>query len=167
MDSDGIESFASQPLSNADVVYAEFADKKRTIESPEALNLPAAPVEGWEGGGFAEVDHGSDAGTEVEIPADGWYSVSVRYANGNGPVNTENRCAIRTLTIDGSPAGTIVMPQRGAGNWSDWGESNSVEVFLPAGRHSVGVVFLPENENMNLKVNHALLDKLVLRKLAR
>ena len=167
VDSDGIESFASQPLSNADVVYAEFADKKRTIESPEALNLPAAPVEGWEGGGFAEVDHGSDAGTEVEIPADGWYSVSVRYANGNGPVNTENRCAIRTLTIDGSPAGTIVMPQRGAGNWSDWGESNSVEVFLPAGRHSVGVVFLPENENMNLKVNHALLDKLVLRKLAR
>ena len=28
VDSDGIESFASQPLSNADVVYAEFADKR-------------------------------------------------------------------------------------------------------------------------------------------
>lgn len=164
---DGIESFASQPLSNADMIYAGFAESKREITSPEARHLPEAPVEGWEGVGFAEIDHNADACAEVEVPVGGAYAVNVRYANGNGPVSTDNRCAIRTLTVDGKPAGTIVMPQRGVGNWNDWGESNSVEVTLPAGRHILKLEFMPENENMNLEINHALLDRISLRRLSR
>ncbi|MFS6555600.1 hypothetical protein VPJ68_09015, partial [Parabacteroides distasonis] len=86
-------------------------------------------------------------------------------ANGNGPINTENKCAIRTLSVDGHRIGTIVMPQRGAGNWNDWGMSNTLQVRLTPGTHTLSLQFLPENENMNLRVNHALLDRFHLRRL--
>ncbi|MDE6438169.1 MAG: hypothetical protein K2L62_00765, partial [Muribaculaceae bacterium] len=72
---------------------------------------------------------------------------------------------IRTLYVDGKPAGTIVMPQRGTGNWNDWGMSNMVETRLTPGRHTVSLEFLPENENMNLRINHALVDQVHLRRI--
>lgn len=165
--SDGTESFASQPASNQPAIFIDFTNEHSAIMSQEALNLAANPVEGYFGNGFIEVDHTTTgASATVEIPDAGNYAVTLRYANGNGPVNTENRCAIRTLAIDGKPTGTIVMPQRGSGNWSDWGESNSLEITLPAGRHTIAVEFMPENENMNFKVNHALIDRIILRKLS-
>ncbi len=96
----------------------------------------------------------------VDIPEEGVYSFSLRYANGNGPVNTENKAAVRTLTLDGNKAGTIVMPHRGRGNWNDWGMSNQIVLPLEKGRHTLGVRYLPEDENMNISTNHALLDHL-------
>ena len=57
------------------------------------------------------------------------------------------------------------MPQRGAGNWNDWGMSNTLQVRLTPGTHTLSLQFLPENENMNLRVNHALLDRFHLRRL--
>ena len=60
-----------------------------------------------------------------------------------------------------------MLPQRGVGNWDDWGYSNSVATTLSPGRHTVTIEFLPENENMNFEVNHALLDQLILRRLAQ
>ena len=54
------------------------------------------------------------------------------------------------------------MPQRGEGKWSDWGRSSVVRVPLKAGSHRMSVVFRPENENMNLKTNHALIDRVEL-----
>ena len=136
--------------------------------SEEALHKPSAPISGYHGDGFAETDHAArTVSSTVKIPEDGLYSISVRYANGNGPVNTENRCSIRTLKVDGKEAGTIVMPQRGTGNWNDWGMSNTVNVRLTPGTHSLSLDFLPVNENMNLKVNHALTDLIVIRRIAR
>ena len=93
---------------------------------------PAVPVSGYSGAGFAETDHERPA---VEIPVEiaeaGEYAVCVRYANGNGPVNTENKAAVRTLSVDGVDAGMGVMPQRGGANWDDWGLSNSIRVTRP------------------------------------
>ena len=99
---------------------------------------------------------------DVEIAEDGDYTIALRYANGNGPVNTGNSCAVRTILVDGNQAGTVVMPHRGRGNWNDWGMTNSVEVPLKAGRHTVTVEFQPQNENMNLGTNHALIDNAVI-----
>ena len=99
------------------------------------------------------------------VPADGVYSVSFIYANGNGPISTENKCAVRTLTVDGSPVGAIVMPQRGEGKWSDWGRSSILRVPLKAGSHRLGIAFRESNENMNLKTNHALVDRMELVKI--
>ena len=113
-----------------------------------------------------ETDH-TTGNIELPIPvaADGEYAVTLVYANGNGPVNTENKCAIRTIEIDGTPVGTVVMPQRGVANWNDWGRSNSVHTALKAGTHRLSISFRPQDENMNLGTNHALIDRVILQKI--
>ena len=98
----------------------------------------------------------------IQVKTAGTYSIAVRYANGNGPVNTENKCAIRTVTVDGKNVGIAVMPTRGRGNWDDWGMSNSVDVHLTPGTHTVTLSLQPENENMNIATNHAIIDGLVV-----
>lgn len=160
---EGVESFASEPRSNRIRVTAEMPVEKSKITSAEAQNVPASPLRGFYGSGFAEIDHTTKTiYIGVDVPQTGYYSIALRYANGNGPVNTENKCAIRTLLVDGKDAGTVVMPQRGSGNWNDWGMTNSVEVHLSEGHHVIALQYRPENENMNFHTNHALVDRVVL-----
>lgn len=156
---EGVESFASEPLSNRERTVLQFVDETTTMVSPEISYQPSAPVEGYTGVGFVEVDRATaPVSVTVNLPETGRYAISVRYANGNGPVNTENKCAIRTLSVDGKRLGVIVMPHRGVGNWFDWGSSNYVEATLPAGEHTLTIDFRPENNNMNIATNHALID---------
>lgn len=173
---DGVPSFASEPRSNREKIAVEFEGtsrpggpvKQRTVlvQSPEVSYPPEGPVQGYYGIGYVETDRSNGPRTvSFEIPEDGMYSISVRYANGNGPVNTENKAAVRTLSIDGSKAGTIVMPTRGVANWNDWGNSNGVIAELGAGSHTLTVEYLPEDENMNIETNHALLDRVEIVKL--
>lgn len=134
----GVEGFASEPRSTR----------------PEILvNIPVSD---------------NDKTTVLKVPVavdkEGEYYISVRYANGNGPVNTENKCAIRTLSVDGHRDGIIVMPQRGKDNWDEYGWSNSVRVHLTPGEHLVSLDFRPENENMNIDVNHARINAIRLVK---
>ncbi len=88
------------------------------------------------------------------------YSLDWRYANGNGPINTDNKCATRLLSVDGRPVGVSVFPHRGSDEWNNWGWSNSVRVSLRPGTHYVTLEFAEPVENMNLIVNQALLDQL-------
>lgn len=162
---DGTQSFASEPRSNRPVENYQFANEATAILSPEACNLPADGVKGFTGKGFVELDKSSaPLETVVEIPETGVYTIYFRYANGNGPVNTENKAGIRTLTLDGNKAATLVFPHRGVGNWNDWGESNHVALPLEKGRHTLGVIYLPEDENMNIHTNHFLLDRVSVEK---
>ena len=128
---DGTEGFASEPRSTRKLRIMEVDAKGKDIDKTTTLNVPVA------------------------INEPGEYFVSVKYANGNGPVNTENKCAIRTLAVDGNKAGLVVMPQRGSGNWADLGWSNSVPVKLSEGQHTLTLEFRPEDENMNIETNHA------------
>ncbi len=52
----------------------------------------------------------------------------------------------------------------GWANWNDWGMSNQVVLPLEKGKHRIGVVYLPENENLNIERNFVLLDNLRLEK---
>ena len=162
---DGTRSFASEPRSNRHSFTAEFAGEKSVMTSPEVSYQPGEPLKGFHGG-FAETDRTMAApSASVDVRNDGEYSIAIRYANGNGPINTENKAAIRSLLIDGKKVGTVVMPQRGVANWNDWGLSNTVKVPLSAGHHTITVEYLPEDENMNIDTNHALLDRLVITRL--
>lgn len=134
----GVESFASEPRSTRDELLIDFPVKENN--KTDRLVIP------------------------VDVPEEGDYFISLRYANGNGPVNTENKCAIRTLTVDGNRVGLIVMPQRGRDNWDEFGFTNSVATRLTPGRHEIVVEFRPENENMNIDVNHARISALRLIK---
>lgn len=158
---DGIESFASVPVSNREMTDYKPAGLVVRPQSSEVSYQPAGEIEGFYGAGFAETDRNSGAlDVEIDVDTPGEYAVEYIYANGNGPVNTENKCAIRTLMIDGEKAGTIVMPTRGVANWSDWGLTNSVTVTLTPGKHVVTLEYLPEDSNMNIATNHALIDRL-------
>ena len=133
---DGVEGFASEPRSTRPQILVELPatmNDKTTV-----LNIP------------------------VEVPAEGDYFVSFRYANGNGPVNTENKCAIHTLSVDGEREGLVVLPQRGRDNWDEFGWTNSVKVHLNAGSNTVTLDFRPEDENMNIETNSAVIDALRL-----
>lgn len=128
---DGVMSFASEPRSTRAQKY--FATGNVSNGKTDILDIP------------------------VTIDEEGDYFITVNYANGNGPVNTENKCAIRTMSVDGKRTGLIVMPQRGRDNWDDFGWSNSVKAHLMPGPHTVTLDFRPENENMNISTNHAVI----------
>lgn len=165
VDANGVQSFASEPRSNFHEITVEMPVETNKISSDEACNVPRVPLHGYRGTGFAEIDHHSrPIHIGVDVKESGVYSLVFRYANGNGPVNTENKCAVRTVLVDNNRLGTVVFPQRGVGNWNDWGMSNTLHVRLTPGRHVITMTYLPENENMNFSTNHALIDRVVLRR---
>ncbi len=163
---DGVQSFASEPRSNRLKIITQIPDESTSFLSPEISYMPKKEIKGYNGNGFVEIDRSTQPlNVDFDVPSDGKYSIKIRYANGNGPVNTENKCAIRTISVDGNRAGIVVMPHRGVGNWSDWGNSNSLLVPLKAGRHSLTIDFRPENNNMNINTNHALIDQIIVEQL--
>lgn len=155
---EGVESFASEPLGTREVIVVQMPGEGQEMISEEVSYQPKSPIKGYRGG-FRELDQTTEPiDVAVTVPTAGEYAISLRYANGNGPVNTENKCAIRTISVDGKRAGTLVMPQRGVGNWNDWGYSNTVILPLSAGTHSIVIDFRPENKNMNINTNHSIVD---------
>ncbi|MEJ2637463.1 MAG: glycogen debranching protein [Calditrichia bacterium] len=102
-------------------------------------------------------------GFSVTVPRTGDYSIDFHYANGNGPINTNNRCAIRTFFLDDARIAAVVFPQRGNNEWEDWGFSNAVQVRLTKGRHHFSLRFAPTDNNMNGVVNEAWLDYMRIR----
>lgn len=162
---DGISSFVSEPVSNRLAISADLPGEGTSVASPEVSYAPVAPVEGYYGNGYVETDRTSgDIIVPFTVPQTGTYSISLRYANGNGPVNTENKCAIRTVSVDGRRIGVAALPQRGVANWNDWGNSNALRTELEAGEHYVTISYRPENKNMNGITNHALIDQVIITK---
>lgn len=161
----GNESFASEPRSTRPFFNVSVPNEQTAITSKEAKNKPEGNVNGYTGKGFAETDKNTRLEIPVTVDEEGDYSITFRYANGNGPVNTRNRCTVRTLCVDGGKVGTIVMPQRGEGNWNDWGMTNALHIHLTKGTHTLVLEFRAENENMNRHTNHALVDYVRLTRL--
>ena len=159
MDSKNVSSFASEPV----VISRSNLGKTYEIEDPKLTNT----YKNFQGEGFVEIS--KILNRSITIPAEvnnsGTYAISFRYANGNGPINTENKCAIRTMSVDGSFSGTIVLPQRGTNEWSNWGYTNAVHVKLSKGKHQIKLSFEPSNENMNGEINQAMLDAVYLYKI--
>lgn len=162
---DGTESFASEPRSTRPMTVVQMPSENTQIKSKEIAYKPNSEIAGYNGTGFIELDKSSP---RIDIPVNvdetGTYGIQLRYANGNGPVNTENRCGVRTILVDGKDSGIVVMPHRGRNNWNDWGLTNTILTDLNRGKHTVSIVFLPEDENMNISTNHALVDELRLTK---
>ena len=161
VDKNGVASFASEPIviapKNATVIYeAETATAKSDLS-----------YKGFSGTGFAETSKTINPTIDftIDIPETGTYAIDFKYANGNGPTNTENKCAIRSLKEKTSFLGTVVFPQRGVQEWSNWGFSNSVKATLEKGKHVLTLVLDAANENMNGAVNQAMLDYLRVTKL--
>ncbi|QZE13848.1 hypothetical protein K4L44_15060 [Halosquirtibacter laminarini] len=86
------------------------------------------------------------------------YQLWMTYANGNGPWNTDNKCAIRSIYIDGVYVDPLVMPQRGVNEWGAIGNSNIISFVAKSNVTEVEVRFEDEDRNMNILVNQALVQ---------
>jgi len=158
IDKNNIPSFASEPLLITNEKYTGiYQAEDFTTQSSLSYN-------GFTGNGFVEISTTQNRNLtfNINVNSDDWYSIDFRYANGNGPVNTENKCAIRTLSLDGKEKGTVVFPQRGKNEWSNWGFSNPTQLYLQKGKHTINISFEDFDENMNGEINQAMIDYMQL-----
>lgn len=160
VDAAGTESFLSEPVRVAPAGAV-------LVARPRGAELEREH-QGFTGPGYVRLTR--ERNTVVEVPVrvacGGTYLVEARYANGSGPINTDSRAAVRTLRVDGRPAGVLVMPQRGVEAWSDWGYGTALRAELAPGAHTLTLVYTPLDENMDRRVNTALLDHLRLTRLS-
>ncbi|QNF32001.1 glycogen debranching protein [Adhaeribacter swui] len=161
-DAQGHESFASEPF----IVAPEEVTQIYQLE--QKTFLPELDCSGFSGSGFAEISTQENKNLKIAVtaPETGVYALDFRYANGEGPINTSNKCAFRTLKKDELQVGTLVFPQRGFHHWSDWGYSNAVKVKLDKGTHQLALTLDEVNRNMHGEVNRAILDYLRVIKMS-
>lgn len=138
--SDGLESFLSEPLRTG---IAEYQFSAASLIGSEEEYITLLPDE-------KQVFYFT-----IRLPEDGTFSIDFLYANGSGPVNTDNKCAVRTLQINGGTGNTIVFPQRGTGEWESFGYSNVVVANLTQGENTLRLSYKPEDRNMDGAVNTA------------
>lgn len=159
----GYHSFASEP------VYMHGEAGIQLVEMEDFAKASELKYQGYYGKGFVEISNALNR--EIKLPIavaqEGWHYVTIRYANGNGPINTENKCAIRSLYVNKQRQGVLVFPQRGFGEWSSWGFSNGLKVYLEKGNNELKLVFEEENENMHGLTNQAMLDQLRINKIEK
>ena len=104
-----------------------------------------------------------DLELKVRAPA-GKYALQLRYANGAGPVNTDNNCAIRSLYVNGAYTAALVFPQRGKDEWSDWGFTFPEWIDLKEGENVLTIRYEGFNRNMDGEINEFLLDRITLER---
>jgi len=153
IDADGFSSFLSKPL------QYDIYENSIIIEAEAFAGAHSMTLFGYSGTGYAELRKESpDYAFSIDVPADGDYVIEFRYSNGSGPVNTDNKCAQRSLFCNGNYAGSAIFPQRGRDEWSNWGLSNPLTVSLTKGSNKMVLRLEEYNNNMNVDVNTFMLD---------
>ncbi|HET6765396.1 MAG TPA: hypothetical protein VFH27_17040, partial [Longimicrobiaceae bacterium] len=158
VDAAGARSFLSEPVRLLPPDAVLIARPMRGVDTGQASAAAARPL-------TLSREENRDVRLAVRVPCAATYEIQARYANGSGPINTDSKAAVRTLAVDGRAAGVLVMPQRGTGAWSDWGYSTVVRSALAAGPHTLSLTFAPLDENMDGKVNTAILDHVRLTRI--
>lgn len=149
----GTESFLSKP------VRYDYEKSDIIVEAEQFAKASDRKLSGYSGKGFVEFTRVSPSFFfNITVPSAGNYYIEFRYSNGSGPVNTDNKCAQRSLYCDGNYSGSVIFPQRGGDEWSNWGMSNPLTVALKAGENKMELRFEPYNNNMNIEVNDFILD---------
>jgi hypothetical protein len=153
VDKEGYTSFTCEPV----MVNTQA---RLTVEAEQGAAPASLGYVNYSGSGYVALTSSSNTRYKISITVAeaGNYWLDVRYSNGSGPWNTDNKCALRSLYVNGAYNGSLVMPQRGKDEWSDWGYSNARMVTLQAGANTLELVLEPWNTNMNVDVNTAMLD---------
>ncbi|MDE5421938.1 hypothetical protein L3073_06935 [Ancylomarina sp. DW003] len=101
---------------------------------------------------------------KIKVKERGSYLIDFKYANGNGSLTSNDKCATRSLWVSNDYLGTIVFPQRGLNKWNDWGYSNTMNINLDKGTNKLRLKLESFNKNKNIKGNGALIDKIRIRR---
>ncbi|MEM9362319.1 MAG: glycogen debranching protein [Bacteroidota bacterium] len=154
LDTNGNEGFMSEPVI--------FTKNTLKVEVENFALTSQLGYSNYSGDGFVEINTETNKVIEipVEVKKDGDYLIDVHYSNGSGRWNTNNKCAIRSFSVNDTYEGVLIFPQRGKDEWSEWGFSNSVEVSLIAGTNLLKIHFEDWNNNMDVDINTAMLDYL-------
>ena len=129
------------------------------VSSDGTPSFPSAPVNISEKvcKGFPETiltrKNAKDFTVTVDVPQAGEWYVSWNYANGTGPVNTDNNCGIRMLYVDGVKAGINIFPHRGTDDWNNWGWTIPEKLSLSEGAHTFTLKYESDADNMDLEIN--------------
>ena len=129
------------------------------VASDGTPSFPSAPVNISEKvcKGFPETmltrKNAKDFTVTVDVPQAGEWYVSWNYANGTGPVNTDNNCGIRMLYVDGVKAGINIFPHRGTDDWNNWGWTIPEKLTLSEGAHTFTLKYESDADNMDLEIN--------------
>ena len=159
IDREGYASFTSEPQ--------YIGPAPLTFEMENFAPASRLPFTDFSGKGFVEttIKVNPDITCKIDIQEAGDYLLDVRYSNGSGHWNTDNMCAVRTLSVNDTDDGSLVLPQRGLNEWSDWSYSNSQRVHLQQGMNTIRIRFAEWNYNMNVDINTAMLDQIRLFRL--
>ncbi len=159
IDSNGVGSFLSNPVTVT-------AGSGTLLAEAGNFNIrPETRFPGFTGNGYVRFTLDDDKELKITVRAEaGRYALRMRYANGTGPVNTDNNCAIRSLYVNGAYAGALVFPQRGKDEWSDWGFTFPEWIDLKGGANTLSVRYEDFNRNMDGGKNEFLLDRIVLER---
>ncbi|WP_299529111.1 hypothetical protein [Ulvibacterium sp.] len=154
LDKNGFEGFTSEPV--------VFANNLKKVEIEDFASRSKLPYSNYSGKGFVEISTDTNKVIElnVMVEKDSEYVIDLHYSNGSGRWNTNNKCAIRSLSVNDSYQGVLVFPQRGKDEWSEWGFSNSLQVSMKSGANTIKIHFEDWNNNMDVNVNTAMLDYL-------
>ncbi|HKJ40945.1 MAG TPA: hypothetical protein VKA27_02580, partial [Sunxiuqinia sp.] len=161
IDSAGTESFLSNPVS---AVPAKDVEK---FEAESFNYKRQKEFSGFSGNGYVEFNLANQRNFDfkIHVAENGNYQLKFRYANGSGPINTDNKCGIRSLYEGNNFVASLIFPQRGKDEWSNWGWSNTVNLSLKKGTQHFSIRFEDWNTNMNGDVNRFLLDQIELVRL--
>ena len=137
------------------------------MEAEQVAPKSSLDYHGYSGTGFVELTKikNRELTFHFNVNHTGKYTIDFRYSNGSGPDNTDNKCAIRSVTVDNEFAGVAVFAQRGKDEWSNWGWSNPIQVELNAGKNTLTLSLEDFNQNMNGEINTAMLDYMRVRPL--
>ncbi|MBO5814993.1 MAG: hypothetical protein J6R30_02620 [Bacteroidales bacterium] len=126
---DGTPSFPSKPIN---------INEKISVKLPETMLTKK---------------NGTEFNVTVNVPEDGQWFLTWNYANGTGPVNTDNNCGIRMLYVDGVKAGINIFPHRGTNEWDNWGWTIPEKLELSKGNHVFTLKMESDADNMDYHIN--------------
>lgn len=115
-----------------------------TVQAEDAAVTGTTLVRDWRlARRFAEnsAGHQPTITFTVSAPQAGEYILRLCYSNGAGPAATST--AIRALTVNGSYAGSFVLPSKGTGWWLSTTVSNTLTASLHKGENLVTVSMPP------------------------
>ena len=126
---DGTPSFPSKPIN---------INEKISVKLPETMLTKK---------------NGTEFNVTVNVPEEGQWFLTWNYANGTGPVNTDNNCGIRMLYVDGVKAGINIFPHRGTNEWDNWGWTIPEKLELSKGNHVFTLKMESDADNMDYHIN--------------
>ena len=126
---DGTPSFPSKPIN---------INEKISVKLPETMLTKK---------------NGTEFNVTVNVPEEGQWFLTWNYANGTGPVNTDNNCGIRMLYVDGVKTGINIFPHRGTNEWDNWGWTIPEKLELSKGNHVFTLRMESDADNMDYHIN--------------